>query len=95
MSDWSRIPLSPSRLGIFILNRVGGAPVARLPVYAEIAWTMHEDPPPPDDRFEEMVGRALRNVDAACSQSAACHAKVTRAFASAVTRAWPQDRRTY
>jgi uncharacterized membrane protein YgcG len=91
MADWTALPLNPTRLSVFLVNRATGAPITRLPVYVEIAWTERQQPPPPDDRFEEMVGRALANVDAACDQSAACHAKVTTAFAAAVTRALPQQ----
>jgi hypothetical protein len=29
---------SPSRLSIFVLDRVSGAPVANLPVYVEVLW---------------------------------------------------------
>jgi len=57
-------PLSaPARLGIFISDPATGRPVARLPLYAEVAVPRTAPVPAINDRFREPLRAALIDVD--------------------------------
>jgi hypothetical protein len=53
----------PTRLSIFVTDPNTGWPVARLPLYAEVAVPRIVPVPPINERFRELMGAALFDVD--------------------------------
>lgn len=54
----------PSRLGIFVTNLASGQPLARLPLYAEVAVPRVVPAVAPEPRLQEAIRRALQDIDA-------------------------------
>jgi hypothetical protein len=55
----------PTHLSIFVTDPDTGSPVARLPLYAEVAIPRIVPVPPINERFREPMRAALFNVDPA------------------------------
>src|SRR5262245_2969287 len=84
MPNWTSLQLSPTHLGLFLLDRRTGGPLTRVPVYAEAAWTARTPQPPPDNRFYELVGSELWKLDEPCADDNACRTRTEAAFAAAL-----------
>lgn len=54
---------SPTHLSIFVTDPDSGRPVARLPLYAEVAVPRIVQMPPINERFQDQMRRALSDVD--------------------------------
>jgi hypothetical protein len=67
-----------THLCVFALDEANGAPIRRLPFYAEIAVQSVQHPPDVqvDGRFVELVEMALRQKDNACFADQACRNRV-------------------
>src|SRR6478672_9863955 len=69
----------PIRLAIFVINSRSGRPIPRVPVFAEIVWangSPRAPLPPPTDRYNTWIERALAKVDRACSDSPKCRQRL-------------------
>src|SRR5690554_1084690 len=75
----AQLARDPVRLSVFAVNLTSGRPIQRLPIYAEIVWTQVAQPPPappPSDRFNTLIARALSLIDSQCANHPACLQRV-------------------
>jgi hypothetical protein len=87
MSEPNVVGFEPTQFSLFAIERLSHAPITRLPVYAEVVWSAISPPPqlpPPDQRFEVAIGRALSLEDGTCSASGDCTGVVVSATQTAL-----------
>ena len=91
-------PLEPSRLAVFVSHAGSGLPFARLPVYAEVVWTVAEAVPRFDDEesvfVSRAVGSALSDIDNDCHKEENCRERIEVALSALVARLFDDGGRT-
>lgn len=84
----AQIPRSHlTNLSLFAHELHTGVPLARMPVYAEVAVTAPEELPAAEDgRFDEPIRVAIRDADSACFANSRCRERLRAAVDAAIAR---------